>query len=312
MVRIAIILAVAVFCVLNARAPDPRMRAAVEALTATHTHRFDGNIDGTFYCPMDPDVRALGAGKCARCGMTLVEGVPDIVEYPLDLKLEPPLPRHTEVTRLTFALADPRTLQPVRRFEVVHEQLFHVFLVSQDLSFFLHTHPERQPDEDFHLDVRLPKPGMYRVLSDFYPSGGTPQLITNTVIVPGSELPLNIVSVQADVAPKQALNARVELTVTPRAVAGERTALVFQLTPAEGLETYLGAWGHMLAVSADLIDMVHGHPFAAADTNGNSEKQLQFSMAFPRAGIYRVWMQFQRSGIVNTVAFNIPVAASPQ
>ena len=100
--------------------------------------------------------------------------------------------------------------------------------------------------------------------------------------------------------------------MTPRAVAGERTALVFQLTPAEGLETYLGAWGHMLAVSADLIDMVHGHPFAAADTNGNSEKQLQFSMAFPRAGIYRVWMQFQRSGIVNTVAFNIPVAASPQ
>jgi hypothetical protein len=114
------------------------------------------------------------------------------------------------------------------------------------------------------------------------------------------------------VAPKQALNAHVELAVTPRAVAGERTALIFTLTPAEGLETYLGAWGHMLAASADLIDMVHGHPVAAADTNGNSEKQLRFSMAFPRAGVYRVWMQFQRSGIVNTVAFNIPVAASPQ
>jgi len=100
--------------------------------------------------------------------------------------------------------------------------------------------------------------------------------------------------------------------VTPRAVAGERTSLVFKLTPAQGLETYLGAWGHMLAASADLIDMVHGHPVAAADTNGSSEKQLQFSLAFPRAGVYRVWMQFQRSGIVNTVAFNIPVAASPQ
>jgi hypothetical protein len=161
MARIAVILAVAVFCVLNARTPDPRMRATVEALTATHTHQFDGNIDGSFYCPMDPDVRALRAGKCTRCGMTLVEGVPDIVEYPLDLKIEPPLPRPTDVTRLTFGLADPRTLQPVRRFEVVHEQLYHVFLVSQDLSFFLHTHPERQPDEDFHLDVRLPKPGMY-------------------------------------------------------------------------------------------------------------------------------------------------------
>jgi heavy metal-binding protein len=312
MVRIWIILAVAVFCVLNARTPDPRMRAAVEALTATHTHQFDGNIDGSFYCPMDPDVRALRAGTCARCGMTLVEGVPDIVEYPLDLKIEPPLPRPTAVTRLTFGLTDPRTSQPVRRFEVVHEKLYHVFLVSQDLSFFLHTHPERQRDEDFHLDVRLPKPGMYRVLSDFYPSGGTPQLIINTVIVPGSELPIDGVSLQADMAPNQTQNGRVELTVTPRAVAGERTALIFKLAPVEGLETYLGAWGHMLAASGDLIDMVHGHPVAAADTNGNSEKQLQFSMAFPRAGVYRVWMQFQRSGVVNTVAFNIPVAASPQ
>ena len=36
-------------------------------------------------------------------------------------------------------------------------------------------------------------------------------------------------------------------------------------------------------------------------------KQIQFNMIFPRAGIYRVWVQFQRKGVVNTVAFNIPV-----
>jgi hypothetical protein len=30
-------------------------------------------------------------------------------------------------------------------------------------------------------------------------------------------------------------------------------------------------------------------------------------MIFPRAGIYKVWTQFQRDGKVNTVVFNIPV-----
>jgi hypothetical protein len=240
--------------------------------------------------------------------MTLVEGVPDIVEYPLDLTLEPPIPRRTELTQLTFRLVDPRTLRPVRHFEVVHEKLYHLFVVSQDLSFFLHAHPERQPDEDFHLDVRFPRPGMYRVLSDFYPSGGTPQLITSTVIVPGPDSSLETVTIQPDLSPKQTENSRVELEVVPeRAVARQKVSLLFRIAPDQGVEPYLGAWGHMLAVSSDLIDMVHHHPLTAVDASGNSSKRLQFDIAFPRAGVHRVWVQFQRLGIVNTVAFNVPV-----
>ena len=306
MARISIISAVALFCLLNARAPDPRVRAAIEA--SRHIHQIQDGLDGSFYCPMDPDVRSIRPGMCSRCGMTLVEGVPDIVEYPLDLTMEPPVPRATALTRLTFGAIDPRTRGPVRRFEIVHEKLYHVFVVSQDLSFFLHAHPERQPDEDFHLDVRFPRPGMYRVLSDFYPSGSTPQLITNTVIVPGPGYSPDTASIHADMAPKQTENSRVELEVVPeRVVARQRVSLVFQVTPDRGLEPYLGAWGHMLAASSDLIDMVHYHPLSAVDARGNSNKQLNFDIAFARAGVQRVWMQFQRLGIVNTVAFNVPV-----
>lgn len=305
MVRIWIILAVAVFCVLTAQAPDPRVRAALDALSG-HIHQLDANADVSYYCPMDPDVRSVRPGACTRCGMTLVEGAPDIIEYPLDLGIDPSPPRAGEVTRLTFGLTDPRTQQPVRRFEIVHERLYHLFVVSQDLSFFLHTHPEREPDEDFHLDVRLPKPGLYRVLSDFYPSGGTPQLITSTIIVPGGAA-LEPASLDRDLSPKQTENAHVELQMIPdRAVAGARTSLRFRLTPLEGLETYLGAWGHMLAASGDLIEMIHGHPASTTDV-ASGAKELEFSMAFPRAGVYRVWVQFQRLGTVNTVAFNIPV-----
>ncbi len=58
----------------------------------------------------------------------------------------------------------------------------------------------------------------------------------------------------------------------------------------------------MLAVSEDLVDMIHSHPFIA-----DGGPNVQFNMIFPRQGIYRVWVQFQRKGVVNTVAFNIPV-----
>ncbi len=79
--------------------------------------------------------------------------------------------------------------------------------------------------------------------------------------------------------------------------------LFFDLSPADRLEPFLGAWGHMLAASADLIDMIHTHP--AFGTPGRS---IQFNVIFPRPGIYRVWVQFQRDGRVNTFAFNVPVA----
>ena len=81
----------------------------------------------------------------------------------------------------------------------------------------------------------------------------------------------------------------------------------FRITPGEGLEKYLGAWGHMLAASDDLIDMMHTHPVYVTDPDGGAYKQLQFNLIFPREGMYRVWVQFQRKGVVNTVAFNVPV-----
>jgi hypothetical protein len=245
--------------------------------------------------------------------MTLIEGVPDILEYPVDLSLDPAVPHPNELTRLTFGLIDPRTERAVRKLEVVHEKLYHVFVVSQDLSFFLHTHPERNGDEDFHLDVRLPKPGLYRVLSDFYPSGATPQLITNTLIVAGEEAAMHSARIQADLSPKTTENARVDLMLSPsHVVARQDVSMVFRVTPEQGVEQYLGAWAHMLAASADLVDMTHNHPIAAADSSGGAGKDIEFNMAFPRAGVYRVWVQFQRLGVVNTVAFDVPVEEALQ
>jgi hypothetical protein len=106
-----------------------------------------------------------------------------------------------------------------------------------------------------------------------------------------------------DFEPKQAANLAVEFSANPDTpIAGQATTLRFHLSPADGIEPYFGALGHMLVVSDDLIDMIHGHP----ETLGLAET-AEFKVVFPRATTYRVWAQFQRDGIVNTVHFDVPV-----
>jgi heavy metal-binding protein len=259
-----------------------------------------------FICPMDPGVRAGNPGRCPRCGMTLVPGIPEISEYPVSVEMRPRSPRAGERVQLIFSVRHPKTGSRVTGFERVHEKLYHLFIVSQDLEFFLHDHPRSSRAGVFRFDALLPKPGMYRLLSDFYPRNGTPQLIANTVIVPGGPIqPGSILRSAHDQPPtvRQAENMKVFLTMEPaQPIAGMKTLLFFRLDPASGLEQYLGAWGHMLAASEDLIDMIHNHPFLA-----DGGPQVQFNIIFPRPMVYRVWVQFQRQGVVNTARFDIQV-----
>ena len=277
-----------------------------EAWTKLNISAIQGTSAG-FFCPMDRDVSSKTPGVCPRCGMKLVSGIPDAKEYQVHITTQPAAMKAGESTQLNFHIEDPKTPQPVRDFEIVHEKLYHVFIVSQDLSVFVHTHPELAADADFHLGVRLPKPGMYRILSDFYPKSGTPQLIVNTLMVPGAEINPADVKLSPDLAPKKADNIDVDLLTEPaQPHAGGKTLLYFRLKPNDGIEPYLGAMAHLLAASSDLVDMIHSHPIQATD-RASEYKQLQFKMTFPRAGAYRVWVQSQRRGVVNTVAFNIPV-----
>ena len=90
-------------------------------------------------------------------------------------------------------------------------------------------------------------------------------------------------------------------TDPPQPIAAQKTQIYFQLSPADGIEKYIGAWAHMLAASDDLIDLIHTHPFIA-----DGGPQIQFNLEFPRARTYRVWVQFQRKGVVNTAHFDVP------
>lgn len=265
--------------------------------------------DLEWVCPMDKDIRSKTPGVCPRCGMKLVPGIAETIEYPVHITSTPRRLAPGEEIQLDFRVRDPKTGKTVRDFEIVHDRLFHLFIVSQDTSFFIHEHPVQMPDGSFRFHARFPKPAAYRVLCDFYPKSGTPQLVASTLIVPGKGFTLSAATLEPTLEAQKSENLTAELVTEPQQpLAGALTLLFFRLKPDDGIEPYLSAWGHMMAASWDLIDMIHTHPIYVTDPDNGAYKQVQFNVIFPRAGVYRLWVQFQRKGMVNTVVFNVPVS----
>jgi hypothetical protein len=293
--------AVVAYCL--ASSSDRVVRGApVVAQHISNSAAISDPSQGVVYsCPMDPDVRSDSAGKCRRCGMALVAGVPEPVEFHTDVVTIPEGLGPGQQAVLQFSIHDPWKDRPVSGFNLVHEKLFHAFVVSQDLQFFEHGHPSWVNDGVFQYPITFPKPGMYRVLGDFFPEGGMPQLSSETVFVRGEPPPP--VHLDRDYSPKAATNLSVSFgTIPERPAATARTQLRFVVEGERRLEKYLGVWGHMLVASDDLIDMMHEHPFLA-----DGGPQVEFEVVFPRPGTYRVWVQFQSAGVVNTSHFDVPV-----
>src|SRR3954467_9887977 len=80
---------------------------------ATKTAAPNPSVDLAYVCPMDREVRSNGPGKCPRCGMELVAGVPDQTEYHVDVSVTPRPARPNEPVHLTFTVLDPWKGRPV-------------------------------------------------------------------------------------------------------------------------------------------------------------------------------------------------------
>ena len=263
----------------------------------------DTNRPDIFWCPMHPDVRSPDAGKCSLCGMDLVEIPPlRIGEYKLDVVVDR---SKSGVRGFRFTVREPGTMALVRDLAVVHEKRLHLFIVSRDLDYFAHVHPQQQPDGSFLLQHELPR-GEYMLIADFLPQGGTSQMVQRAVLVgePVAE------SAEADsthrgVTSEAAIvdGARAALKVE-EFQPGKYACLTFTLTdertnrPITDLEPYLGAPAHMLLVRKDLSDVVHAHPEPVKTAGA-----VSFHVLVPAPGDYKLWLQVQRAGRVITMPF---------
>jgi hypothetical protein len=263
-----------------------------------------------YHCPMDEDVVSAAPGRCPRCGMTLLplDG-PSLAPHPVALTTTPAALRAGEPGTLHLRVTTPAGA-PVSSYGVIHERRMHLFIVSFDLEDFAHVHPELGPDGDWVLPFTFPRPGTYRLLADFLPSGGSPQLVPLTFTTAGTAASVVAhprLTVDSTSTRHQS-GVAVRLTTAAALTAGRSSVITFELSdevsgqPIGDLEPYLGALGHLLAVSEDLVDAVHAHPLASAP---RLDGRVSFAVRFPRAGRYRVWAQFQRRARVLTVPYSV-------
>jgi hypothetical protein len=310
--RVALLL-LALAATASAQAPAQPPAAAPPAAPATGPE-----ATGAFMCPMHPDVVKGEPGKCPRCNMDLIPGNPlALPDYTVKVATTPRVLKAGVPTRFTFTVHHPVSGEQAKEFAVIHEKLFHLFVISRDLEEFAHIHPDHHADGAFSIEYTLPKAGQYQLFADFLPMGSGGQITGIPISTAGSDS--DIMSARARLMPDAVLaktvdDVKVEI-INERStiLGGEEVDLIFRFTdaktdkPLTDLERYLGAFGHLVILSEDMTEYVHAHPREESQPDPSAPPtggpEVLYDALLPKAGKYRAWLQFQRGGKLSTAVF---------
>lgn len=207
--------------------------------------------------------------------------------------------------RFTVAGPDGR---PVRDYAEEHGRELHLIVVRRDLSGFQHLHPERDADGTWSVPLTLAEAGEYRAFADFVPAGGDGLTLGVDLRAAGDydprPLPVPERTAQVD-------GHTVELAGD--LVAGSSSDLTLTVSrdgePVTGLDPYLGAYGHLVALREGDLAYLHVHPYGElGDGVTTSGPDVRFAAEVPSDGTYRLYLDFSVGGVVRTAEFTVSTA----
>ena len=226
--------------------------------------------------------------------------------------------------------------RPITRYEAELSKQLHLIAISSDFSTFVHEHADKADARGhFKASLRLPRPGSYHVYADAVPAGLGQQVMRFELN--GGTAPAG----QPGPALAPALEAgdgRYAVRFAPFVLrAGEEGELSLNLLrdgkPAPDVTPFLGVAAHAVFIAEADLSYVHVHatPITAgkpspgtaahqgmAMTGGDAmpvplragarvPANLTLHVLAPRAGTYRLWVQFMAGGLVRTVPFVVTV-----
>ena len=272
-----------------------------------------------YTCPMHPEVHADHPGKCPKCGMDLVPVTAGAAKkFDVVVTATPP-PEAGKKTTLSIEVVDDGKSR-VKDFDVVHEKKLHLLMVSKDLSWFAHEHPELLPDGTMKLDFTFPAGGPHTLYADFRPTGASGQVIQKPVDVKGLA-PAPVPLTKDDLGKAKTIAGHQVRLKASSLTAGESVKLDFLIVkdgkPVTNLTPYLGAQGHCVIISQDGSQFLHSHPDdgahddagTAAHAHPKTPGQVTFNTQFPGPGLYKIWGQFQHGSDLVVADFVVDVAA---
>jgi hypothetical protein len=286
-----------------------------------HTHD-EAAAEETYACPMHPEVTGKKGEKCSKCGMdlVLVDNKAAANAYFMDFKATPSV-EAGKPAMLSFTPKIKGSETEMVPLDIQHDKKLHLIIVSKDLSYFDHIHPEFQSSGSYDIAV-LPKGkdyskgafasetkfvqgGDYVLFADYLPSGATHQLERIELNVAGTPY-------QARTFKDEKLVSTVdgfEVSLVPEGgkFLSKGTIHISGIVkkngkevPADQFENYLAAKAHVVMISEDTQNYLHVHPEVV-------DGRLDLHTEFGKTGIFRGWLQFQTDGKVHTADFVVKV-----
>jgi len=175
------------------------------------------------------------------------------------------------------------------------------------MGVFIHEHPALQADGTFTQTFTFPTGGRWSLFADMAPQGSGSQVAFCSLVVSGAPARTEVL---VPMARPTVMQQGLILAMQPSYVVARRTLwLNFKLQDATGhppanLEPWLGAPAHLILVEQDAATFVHSHP-EKREQQAVKEGTLIFQVRFPKPGIYKGWVQLQRSSKVYTLPFVI-------
>ncbi|MEO8610449.1 MAG: hypothetical protein ABI690_21310 [Chloroflexota bacterium] len=249
-------------------------------------------------------------------------GVGTNEQYQAVLKTDPVTVEAGKPFQLTLDILGADGKPPVNDFDEVHTKLLHLILVSEDLSQFLHVHPDYKGDGEFVLDdATLPIAANYIVFADFTPTGDHQQVVRMTLATQDAKPS----SAELTAGPTEFTNGPLKITLDVPEVlsAGVERPILFHVAdaatgqPLDSLDEYLGAAGHLVIVDESGKIYLHTHPadhdmsasgaMAGMTMAAHYGPDLTFNATFPGVSSYKMWLQVQYKGEIYTTPFVVNV-----
>ena len=210
-----------------------------------------------------------------------------------------------------------------------HGKLLHLFLVKKDgLGALAHLHPVAIDSLSFEAALPFLPSGEYFVFADAVHENGFAETMVQSVTL--GEAPAmawkpsdadDAIFVGNGVRTPSRFDDGSTLSwdsANGAHVAGGDAGLHFTLRDASGaplsVEPYMGMAAHAVVVRSDGGVYVHLHPMGTTPSIGTMPVmagampgEFEFPWAFPKAGRYRVWVQFRRGGAIRSAAFDVEV-----